>query len=61
MFGDRKGQYSIRVNSQWRICFVWTDEDNAAQVEIIDYHLKTLWITIASQIFILARFCDWNF
>jgi toxin HigB-1 len=36
--GDRKGQYSIRINSQWRICFVWTDENNSAQVEIVDYH-----------------------
>jgi proteic killer suppression protein len=35
--GDRKGQYSIRVNDQWRICFVWSDGD-AYDVEIIDYH-----------------------
>ena len=35
--GDRKGQHSIRVNDQWRICFVWTGTD-AAQVEIVDYH-----------------------
>ena len=38
LVGDRKGQYSIRVNDQWRICFVWTDENNADQVEIVDYH-----------------------
>jgi proteic killer suppression protein len=35
--GDRIGQYSIRVNDQWRICFVWQD-GNAYNVEIIDYH-----------------------
>ncbi|PKO85978.1 MAG: excinuclease ABC subunit A [Betaproteobacteria bacterium HGW-Betaproteobacteria-12] len=35
--GDRKGQYSIRVNDQWRVCFVWK-EDGAHQVEIVDYH-----------------------
>ncbi len=35
--GDRQGQYSIRVNDQWRICFVWHD-GNAYDVEIIDYH-----------------------
>lgn len=34
--GDRKGQYSIRINSQWRICFVWND--GAEDVEIVDYH-----------------------
>ncbi len=36
--GDRKGQYSIRINAQWRICFIWTDQNNADQVEIVDYH-----------------------
>jgi plasmid maintenance system killer protein len=36
--GDRIGQYSIRINDQWRICFTWTDENNAADVEIVDYH-----------------------
>jgi proteic killer suppression protein len=36
--GKRKGQYSIRINNQWRICFVWTEENNADQVEIVDYH-----------------------
>lgn len=35
--GDRKGQYSIRINDQYRICFVWT-EKGAEQVEIVDYH-----------------------
>lgn len=35
--GDRKGQHSIRVNSQWRVCFRWTGTD-AADVEIVDYH-----------------------
>ena len=35
--GDRKGQHSIRVNDQWRVCFVWK-EDGAHQVEIVDYH-----------------------
>ena len=35
--GERRGQYSIRVNDQWRICFVWS-ENNAHQVEIVDHH-----------------------
>jgi proteic killer suppression protein len=35
--GDRKGQYSIRINDQWRICFKWHD-GNAYDVEIVDYH-----------------------
>jgi len=35
--GGRKGQYSIRINDQWRICFVWAD-GHAEQVEIVDYH-----------------------
>jgi proteic killer suppression protein len=34
---ERKGQYSIRINDQWRICFTWR-EGNAFQVEIVDYH-----------------------
>jgi len=34
---DRKGQHSIRINDQWRICFVWR-VDGAHQVEIVDYH-----------------------
>jgi proteic killer suppression protein len=35
--GDRAGQYSIRINDQWRICFVWDDGD-VEDVEIVDYH-----------------------
>ena len=35
--GKRKGQHSIRINGQWRICFVWR-EDGAYDVEIVDYH-----------------------
>ena len=35
--GDREGQYSIRINNQWRICFSW-HEGNAYLVEIVDYH-----------------------
>lgn len=35
--GDRNGQHSIRINDQWRICFVWRDE-GAHDVEIVDYH-----------------------
>ena len=35
--GDRKGQYSIRINDQWRICFDWKDND-AHNVEITNYH-----------------------
>jgi toxin HigB-1 len=35
--GDRKGQYSIRVNQQWRLCFRWNKGD-ALDVEIVDYH-----------------------
>ena len=35
--GDRDGQYSIRINNQWRICFDWKDND-AYNVEIADYH-----------------------
>ena len=34
---DREGQHSIRINEQWRICFVWRDGD-AYDVEIVDYH-----------------------
>jgi toxin HigB-1 len=34
---DRKGQHSIRINDQWRICFIWRDGD-AYEVEITDYH-----------------------
>jgi len=35
--GDRAGQHSVRINNQWRICFVWTDQ-GPADVEIVDYH-----------------------
>ena len=35
--GDRKGQYSIRINDQWRICFRWTDA-GAEDVQVVDYH-----------------------
>ncbi|WP_370622954.1 type II toxin-antitoxin system RelE/ParE family toxin [Polynucleobacter sp. MWH-Berg-3C6] len=34
---NRKGQHSIRINNQWRICFIWK-EDGAYSVEIVDYH-----------------------
>ena len=34
---DRIGQYSIRINDQWRICFIWNN-GNASNVEIVDYH-----------------------
>jgi proteic killer suppression protein len=37
--GDRKGQYSIRINDQWRICFDWPEGENGpSNVEIVDYH-----------------------
>jgi len=37
--GDRQGQYSIRINDQWRICFHWRDGDiGPSDVEIVDYH-----------------------
>lgn len=35
--GNRAGQHSIRINDQWRVCFVWTEE-GPEQVEIVDYH-----------------------
>lgn len=35
--GDRRGQHSIRINDQWRICFTWTDA-GPQDVEIVDYH-----------------------
>ncbi len=35
--GNRKGEYSIRINDQWRICFVWV-QGHARDVEIVDYH-----------------------
>lgn len=37
--GDRKGQYSIRINDQWRICFSWENE-HAVDVEVVDYHTR---------------------
>ena len=37
LYGDRQGQHSIRINEQWRICFIWQDGD-AYEVEIVDYH-----------------------
>ena len=37
--GDRKGQFSIRINQQWRVCFEWPDEvDRPYNIEICDYH-----------------------
>jgi toxin HigB-1 len=37
--GDRKGQYSIRINDQWRVCFEWDDQaPGPSNVEIVDYH-----------------------
>jgi proteic killer suppression protein len=39
LMGDRKGQYSIRINDQWRICFTWDDRSlGPSNVEIVDYH-----------------------
>jgi len=35
--GDRRGQYSIRINQQWRICFRW-ERGDAFEIEIVDYH-----------------------
>ncbi len=35
--GDREGQYSIRINRQWRICFTWSDGSGPTEVEIVDY------------------------
>lgn len=37
MQGSRKDQHSIRINDQWRVCFVWTDQ-GPKDVEIVDYH-----------------------
>lgn len=37
LLGDRKGQHSIRINDQFRICFIWKD-DGPHDVEIVDYH-----------------------
>jgi proteic killer suppression protein len=39
LVGDRKGQYSIRINDQWRICFEWADRSpGPSNVEIVEYH-----------------------
>ncbi|MCY4475671.1 MAG: type II toxin-antitoxin system RelE/ParE family toxin [Chloroflexi bacterium] len=35
--GDRAGQYSIRINNQWRVCFIWTGQ-GAMEIEVVDYH-----------------------
>ena len=37
LVGDRRGQHSIRVNAQWRLCFIWRD-GGAEDVELVDYH-----------------------
>jgi toxin HigB-1 len=37
LHGDRRGQHSIRINDQWRVCFRWT-ESGAEHVEVVDYH-----------------------
>lgn len=36
--GNRKGQWSIRINQQWRVCFRWSADNHAEEVEIVDYH-----------------------
>jgi proteic killer suppression protein len=39
LIGDRKGQFSIRINQQWRLCFEWLDGENrAVNIEVVDYH-----------------------
>ena len=39
LIGDRKGQFSIRINQQWRLCFEWSESENrAVNIEIVDYH-----------------------
>lgn len=39
LLGDRKGQFSIRINMQWRLCFEWSDSENRAfNIEVVDYH-----------------------
>ena len=35
--GERAGQHSIRINNQWRVCFIWTDQ-GAMEIEVVDYH-----------------------
>ena len=37
LVGDREGQWSIRINEQWRVCFSWTDA-GATNVEVVDFH-----------------------
>ena len=37
LHGDREGQFSVRINAQWRVCFTWS-EQGAVGVEIVDYH-----------------------
>ena len=42
--GNRQGQYSIRINDQWRICFEWPDSSpGPINVEIVDYHWEASW------------------
>lgn len=37
--GDRRGQFSIRINKQWRLCFEWSESENCAfNIEVVDYH-----------------------
>ena len=39
LIGDRKGQFSIRINQQWRLCFEWSESENRAfNIEVADYH-----------------------
>jgi proteic killer suppression protein len=39
LIGDRKGQFSIRINQQWRLCFEWSERENhACNIEVADYH-----------------------
>lgn len=38
LVGDRAGQYSIRVNDQYRVCFRWSDTEGAYEIEVVDYH-----------------------
>ena len=37
--GDRAGQHGIRINNQWRVCFIWTDQ-GTMEIEVVDYHQK---------------------
>ena len=45
---DRKGQHSIRINDQWRVCFVWID-GAAWNVEIVDYHKRGTYMRIRTH------------